>query len=409
MQNLKDLGADIFTVALDAATPDLFDRTRGKGVQSPHKWAKYWEILLDARDIFGPEKFGVHIIAGMGETEHEMLSLVQKVVDLGGHNHMFCFFPEEGSLMDHLPATPRDQWRRVQLGRYLIDYCDARIDHMKFDDQGRLVILVCRRVSWMTSSTRVWRSGPRVARARCRKTFLPATGLMVTRPPVTLPASRSSRTRRTSRKSASNWTFPTALFETAKQADMKPFRVLDTGVMEGRLNIAIGQSIVEAHQQGKVPDTLRFLRFPPTALVGRHQALEQEINLDYCRENEIGIARRITGGGAIFMEPGLLGWELVFDRKTLGVNNLPDLTREICEAAADGISRLGVTARFRPRNDIEVDGRKISGTGGFFDGDTLFFQGTVLVDMDPRTMVPLYASPAPSWTSANSIPPSSAW
>jgi len=157
--------------------------------------------------------------------------------------------------------------------------------------------------------------------------------------------------------------------------------------MEGRLNIAIGQSIVEAHQQGKVPDTLRFLRFPPTALVGRHQALEQEINLSYCRENEIGIARRITGGGAIFMEPGLLGWELVFDRKTLGVNNLPDLTREICEAAADGISRLGVTARFRPRNDIEVDGRKISGTGGFFDGDTLFFQGTVLVDMNPRVMV----------------------
>ena len=91
VQKLKDLGADIFTVALDAATPELFDRTRGKGVQSPHKWAKYWEVLLDARDIFGPEKFGVHIIAGMGETEHDMLSLVQKIVDLGGHNHMFCF------------------------------------------------------------------------------------------------------------------------------------------------------------------------------------------------------------------------------------------------------------------------------------------------------------------------------
>jgi lipoate-protein ligase A len=167
----------------------------------------------------------------------------------------------------------------------------------------------------------------------------------------------------------------------------RPFRVLDTGVLEGRLNIAIGQAIVEARQQGTVPDTLRFLRFPPTALVGRHQALGQEINLDYCRKNNIGIARRITGGGAIFMEPGLLGWELAFDRKTLGVRSLLDLTRAICEAAAEGISRLGVNARFRPRNDIEVDGRKISGTGGFFDGDTLFYQGTVLVDMDPRVMV----------------------
>ena len=53
----------------------------------------------------------------------------------------------------------------------------------------------------------------------------------------------------------------------------KPFRVIDTGVLEGRLNIAIGQAIVEAHRAGSVPDTLRFLRFPPTALVGRHQAL----------------------------------------------------------------------------------------------------------------------------------------
>lgn len=167
----------------------------------------------------------------------------------------------------------------------------------------------------------------------------------------------------------------------------KRLRVLDTGVMEGRLNIAIGQAIVEARQQERVPDTLRFLRFPPTALVGRHQALGQEIDLEYCRDNGIGVARRITGGGAIFMEPGLLGWELAFHRQTLGAKSLPELTREICEAAADGISRLGVDARFRPRNDIEVDGRKISGTGGFFDGDTLFYQGTVLVDMNPEVMV----------------------
>ena len=169
--------------------------------------------------------------------------------------------------------------------------------------------------------------------------------------------------------------------------DASILRVLDTGVMEGRLNIAIGQAIVEAHQDERVPDTLRFLRFPPTVLVGRHQALGQEINLDYCRENGIGTARRITGGGAIFMEPGLLGWELVFHRSTPGAKSLSELTREICEAAADGISQLGVEARFRPRNDIEVDGRKISGTGGFFDGDTLFYQGTVLVDMNPQVMV----------------------
>ena len=100
---------------------------------------KYWEVLLEARDIFGPQKFGAHIIVGMGETEQEVLQLVQQIVDLGGHSHMFCFFPEQGSLMDHLPATPRDQWRRVQLARYLIDYRDVRVEHMKFDGDGRVV------------------------------------------------------------------------------------------------------------------------------------------------------------------------------------------------------------------------------------------------------------------------------
>ena len=135
---LRDLGADIFTVALDAATPAIFDRTRGKGVQSPHKWDKYWQVLMDARDVFGPQKFGAHIIVGMGETEHEVLALVQRLVDLGGHSHLFCFFPEQGSLMDHLPATPRDQWRRVQLARYLIDYAGVRVEQMSFDDAGRV-------------------------------------------------------------------------------------------------------------------------------------------------------------------------------------------------------------------------------------------------------------------------------
>jgi biotin synthase len=94
---------------------------------------------MDARDIFGPQKFGAHIIVGMGETEHDVLALVQQLVDLGGRSHMFCFFPEKGSLMDHLPATPRDQWRRVQLARYLIDYRGGRVENMKFDGRGRVI------------------------------------------------------------------------------------------------------------------------------------------------------------------------------------------------------------------------------------------------------------------------------
>ena len=165
------------------------------------------------------------------------------------------------------------------------------------------------------------------------------------------------------------------------------FRVVNTGVQEGRFNIAIDQAMIEAHQAGRIPDTFRFMRFPPTALIGRHQALRQEVDVEYCRGHGVGIVRRITGGGAIYLDQGQLGWGLVFHRKALGATCLAGLASDICQAVAAGVRRLGVDARYRPRNDIEVDGRKISGTGGFFDGDTLIYQGTVLMDMDPAAMV----------------------
>jgi len=173
-----------------------------------------------------------------------------------------------------------------------------------------------------------------------------------------------------------------------------PFRIIDTGVREGRSNIAFDAALIELRQQDRVPDTIRFLRFPPTALIGRHQDLSREVNLEFCAEDGVGTVRRITGGGAIYLDESQLGWELVFHRSSLGIAALPDLAREICNAAAAGLSELGISAKFRPRNDIEVGGRKISGTGGFFDGDVLIYQGTVLVDMNPAQMVRALNIPA---------------
>jgi biotin synthase len=136
---MRDMGAEIFTVALDAVTPAIFDRTRGRGVDSPHKYEKYWEAIGWAADVFGPERFGAHLICGMGETEREILEVCQQVKDLGGHNHMFAFYPERGSLMEDWPAVDRGQWRRVQIGRFVIDFWNARVEAMRFDDAGRLV------------------------------------------------------------------------------------------------------------------------------------------------------------------------------------------------------------------------------------------------------------------------------
>ncbi len=175
---------------------------------------------------------------------------------------------------------------------------------------------------------------------------------------------------------------------------MKPFRVIDTGVRPCREQMAFDQALIDLHKGGQIPDTIRFLTFPPSVLVGRHQAISQELNLPACRAAGVGIGRRVTGGGALYLDEGQFGWELVFNRNTLGLGSLGDVARAICEAAAGGLSRLGIAARYRPRNDIEVEGRKISGTGGFFDGDTIFYQGTTLYDMDGAKMASLLNIPA---------------
>lgn len=174
----------------------------------------------------------------------------------------------------------------------------------------------------------------------------------------------------------------------------KPFRVIDTGIRGGRANIAFDQAVIEARKQGRIPDTIRFLRFRPSALVGLHQILSHEVRVDYCRSRGIEIGRRITGGGGLYLDEGQIGWELVFNRASWGFSDLGEVTRRVCEAAALGLNKLGIPARYRPRNDIEVDGRKISGTGGFFDGETLFYQGTLLIDFDPEDMIAALKVPA---------------
>lgn len=165
------------------------------------------------------------------------------------------------------------------------------------------------------------------------------------------------------------------------------FRVVDTGTLTGRENIALDKALIEARIDGEIDNTIRFIGFKPSALVGRHQDLAQELNLDACEELGVQTVRRMTGGGAIYMDEGQLGWALVCERRVFGKVTLQSITEKICTAIASGISKLGVEARFRPRNDIEIEGRKVSGTGGFFDGEILIFQGTVILDLDPQKMM----------------------
>ncbi|MHB1333022.1 MAG: lipoate--protein ligase family protein [Sulfuriferula sp.] len=175
---------------------------------------------------------------------------------------------------------------------------------------------------------------------------------------------------------------------------MTTWRLLDTGLRPAAQNIALNRALLEARQENASPSTLRFLRFEPCALLGYHQSAEQELDLDYCREHGITIQRRITGGGALYFDTTQIGWELYLHKHELGTADMTTIARRICEAAARGISTLGVDAQFRPRNDIEVDGRKISGTGGAFDGDALMYQGTLLIEFDVEKMLRVLRIPA---------------
>src|SRR4030042_2963917 len=140
-------------------------------------------------------------------------------------------------------------------------------------------------------------------------------------------------------------------------------RIIDTGFLSGAENMAWDEVLLKARAEGIIPDTLRYLRFsPPVALVGFYQAVAEEIRIEYCRQEGIEINRRITGGGAVFFDEGQLGWELIASRKSIPTClTMEEITAAICRAAARGWQILGLDAGFRPRNDIAIQGRTISG------------------------------------------------
>jgi lipoate---protein ligase len=172
-------------------------------------------------------------------------------------------------------------------------------------------------------------------------------------------------------------------------------RILDTGLRPARWNVAMTAALAELHVRGHVPDTVRFHRYPACVLLGRNQDVGRAANAEYCRRARIEIARRVTGGGAVFMTPRTLAWDVVVDRRAWGAD-LGSVTRSICEGVAAGLSRLGVPARFRSPNDIEIGGRKVSGSSGYAEGRSAVLQGTVLAADDIATMARALRIPEPT-------------
>ncbi|MCJ7596043.1 MAG: radical SAM protein [Desulfobacterales bacterium] len=136
---MKAAGADKIGVAIDLATPELFDRYRGPGVSGPHRWEKYWEIIAAALDIFSTPNVGAHLMVGMGETEQEMVSMMERLWGMGVVNHLFSFFAENGSSLATRPQPSWPTYLRIQLARYLIEEGLSAQEELQFDGQGRIL------------------------------------------------------------------------------------------------------------------------------------------------------------------------------------------------------------------------------------------------------------------------------
>jgi lipoate-protein ligase A len=162
-------------------------------------------------------------------------------------------------------------------------------------------------------------------------------------------------------------------------------RILDTGLAPARWNVAMTAALVRRHGDGEVPDTVRFHRYPACVLIGNGQRLAEAADLAYCRQRGIEIARRMTGGGAVFMSPRMLAWDVVLDRGA-HADGLAGLARRVCEAIAAGLARLGVPAHFEPSNAVTANGAKISGSSGYADGRSAILQGTILIEDDIAEM-----------------------
>lgn len=165
---------------------------------------------------------------------------------------------------------------------------------------------------------------------------------------------------------------------------MNKWRFLDTGYRSAAENMALDYIILKLRSKNLVPDTIRLLRFkPPAVLVGYHQDVEHEVRLEYVAIKGIDVNRRITGGGAIYFDESSVGWEIIASKKSIPkYRSIEELFEIMCRGAIRALKILGVNASFRPKNDIEINGRKISGTGGTEYGDAMLFQGTLLENFD---------------------------
>lgn len=113
-------------------------------------------------------------------------------------------------------------------------------------------------------------------------------------------------------------------------------------------------------------------------IIGRHQNTAAQLNQKYAAENGIDIARRMTGGGAVYHDLGNLNYTFITTFEKCETIDF----RTFAEPVIEALGNLGLKAELSGRNDITVNGRKISGTAQAGAGKKIMFHGTLMYDVD---------------------------
>jgi biotin synthase len=139
LERFKELGVDMIGIGLDAVTEELFRNLRTDVPAGGLKWDKYWEVITDSREIFGPWKVNVHTLVGLGEADEDLVRLFVQLRDQEIFSYLFCFNPEPDSRMAEHDKSPIHRWRRVQLAKHLVETEGYSLDSFSFDDDGNLL------------------------------------------------------------------------------------------------------------------------------------------------------------------------------------------------------------------------------------------------------------------------------
>jgi len=165
------------------------------------------------------------------------------------------------------------------------------------------------------------------------------------------------------------------------------WRFLKTGAKSATYNMALDRAVLDACSIKRVPPTVRFYEWMPSAIsIGYFQSLSEEVNLEKCREMDIDCVRRITGGGAVFHEKELTYSIVIQEEHPEMPKNIMKSYGRICGAVMKGLKNVGINSEYKPINDIISNNRKISGNAQTRKKQIVLQHGTVLMDVDVEKM-----------------------